>query len=190
MDFDTPYQVQQIPARTRNEKFQSVNRDAIEKKRLAMRHECYERHNPIDDPIKPIPEASYSIDDVDRFNRDYCADQKALKAAENELIWKRAAARRVQQEEYAKSIEARRIQEAEESKKRADISGARDFNEGSVLYNPVTNSAPDASTKKGTMLLEQDTEKMIRREARAKRIYRASNSTKYNPITGELRENW
>ena len=190
MDFDTPYQVQQIPARTRAEKVQSVGRDAIEKQRLAMRHECFERHNPIDDPVKPVPESSYSIDDVDRFNRDYCADQKAMKKAETDMIWKRAAHRKQQQEEYERQIEARRAQDAEDEKKRADISGSHDFNEESVLYDPVTNTIPDSTTKRGSQLLTQDAEKAIRREARAKRIYHNSNSTKYDPITGELRQNW
>ena len=89
MEFDTDYQVQQIPARTRDEKVLAVGRDAIEKHRLAMRHEHFERHHPIDDPVKPVPEAAYAIDDVERFNRDICADQRAYKQATHDMIWKR-----------------------------------------------------------------------------------------------------
>ena len=190
MEFDTDYQVQQIPARTRDEKVLAVGRDAIEKHRLAMRHEHFERHHPIDDPVKPVPEAAYAIDDVERFNRDICADQRAYKQATHDMIWKRAAHRHLQQEQYQKSIETRRIQEEEDAKKRADISGAHDFNQESVLYDPITNVVPDATTQKGSTQLAMDTDKLMRREARAKRIYHASNSTQYNPITGELREHW
>lgn len=191
MDFDnTPYSVQQIPARSRNEKVTAVDRDAIEKQRLAMRHECFERHNPINDPVKPVPEASYAIDDVERFNRDYCAEQRAYKQATTEMIWKRAAHRHMQQEEYKKQIETRRLQEEADEKKRLDLSAVHDFNEESVLYDPVTNQVPDATTKKGSTQMALDTTKMMRREARAKRIYHASNSNQYDPITGELRQYW
>ena len=190
MEFDSNYQVQQIPARTRNEKVISVDRDAIEKHRLEMRHENFERHHPIADPVKPVPEASYAIDDVERFNRDICAEQRAYKQATHDMIWKRAAHRHLQQEEYQKQIETRRRMEEEEAKKRADISGAHDFNEESVCYDPITNVVPDATTKKGSTQLQLDSQMLMRREARAKRIYHASNSTMYNPITGEVREHW
>lgn len=191
MDFDdTPYQVQQIQARSRDQKISAVDRDQIEKQRLAQRHECFERYTPIGDPVKPVPTASYAINDAERFNRDYIADQKAQKQAAYEMTWKRAAHRHQQQEDYAKAIEARRQLEEEEERKKADVTGKRDMNEESVLYNPVTNAAPDSSTERGTMLMTQDTQKTMRREARAKRIYHASNSNQYNPITGELREHW
>ena len=190
MDFDTEYTVQQIPARSRDEKVLAVGRDAIEKYRLAMRHEHYERHNPIDDPAKPSPDAAYAIDDVERFNRDYCADQRAQKQATHDMIWKRAAHRHQQQEEYQKQIEARRIQEAEEEKKRSGATAQHDFNQESVFYDPITNVVPESTTQKGSAQLALDSDKLMRREARAKRIYHASNSTQYDPITGELRQHW
>ena len=191
MEFDdTPYQVQQIQARSRDQKVSAVDRDQIEKQRLAQRHECFQRYPQYDDLVKPDPKASYAINDAERFNRDYIADQKSQKQAAYNMTWKRAAHRQKQQEEYEKAIEARRIQEAEDEKKRSEVNGKHDLNEESVLYNPVTNAAPDTTTERGTMLMTQDTQKTMRREARAKRIYHASNSNQYNPITGELRENW
>ena len=190
MDFeDSPYSVQQIHARTRSEKVNQVDRDAIEKQRLAARHEHYERHNPVSDPVKPNPDASYAIDDVERFNRDYCADQKAEKKAGTEMIWKRAAHRRMQQEEYERQIEARRKYEEDEARKKIEASNG-DFNEESVLYDPITNGVPDETTKKGATLRERDMNLATKREIRAKRIYHASNSNQYDPITGELRPHW
>lgn len=191
MEFDNcEYSVQQVAARTRDEKVKAIDRDTIEKQRLAARHEHFERHHIIDNLVKPESSAPYSVDDVERFNRDYTMDQKTKKIKDHEMMLARAAHRRQQQEDYEKSIELRRQIEAEEDRKRQGISGAHDFNVESVLYDPVTNLAPAETTDRGATLRTQDATHEFRREARARRIYHNANSVKYDPITGEERKFW
>lgn len=190
MEFDTDYEVQQVQSRTRAEKVLNKDRDAIEKARLAARHEHYERHNIIDNIIKPEDQSSLRIDDVDRFNRDYTQDQRATKAQAHDLMLRRAAARHEQHVWYEKAIEERRRQEEEDAAKVSTMCAEHDFNQESVLYNPVTNEVPDESTQRGMTQKGLDTRKEFLREARAKRIQHHSNSTQYDPITGEPRKFW
>lgn len=190
MDFkDCDYSVQQVHARTRQEKFESMDRDTIEKTRLASRHENFERHQIADNIIKPMQNTSYSIDDVDRFNRDHCADQKKQKEFDYQRTLARAAYRRQQQEDYAKSIDLRREEEAYFDKKILDMSAQHDFNVESVLYDPVTNGPPN-DPQRGETLKTLDATREVRRAARANRIYHQTNSVDYDPITGEPRKHW
>ena len=190
MDFDDcDYSCQQIPSRTREEKNLIKNRDAIEKTRLAARHEHFERYKAVDDIIKPI-QSSSRIDDEDRFNRDYTQEQKKTKEFERQRMLARAAARHEQQVQYERAIEKRREEEAEELAKVMDQCSKHDKNDESVLYNPVTNEVPLEGTEKYAAQMELDTNREIRREARARRIQHNSNSTQYDPITGLPRKFW
>ncbi|KAK8900628.1 hypothetical protein M9Y10_002957 [Tritrichomonas musculus] len=191
MDFDDcDYSCQQVPSRSRNEKVLMKDRDQIEKTRLAARHECFEHHVIVDNIIKPEQNSSLSIDDVDRFNRDYTQDQKNTKKFEYDRTWARAATRHKLQEEYAKSIELRRQQEEEEAAKVAKEVAKHDFNQESVCYDPVTNIVPDESAFKGSTQRTLDTQRETLRDARARRIQHNANSTQYDPITGQLRNYW
>lgn len=191
MEFDDcDYACQQVPSRTRQEKVQKRDRDMVEKQRLAQRHECYERHTIIDNIVKPEPASAYTIDDVDRFNRDFCQDQKNTKQRDHELMLARAGARRKQQIEYEESIELRRKLEAEEKAKVDKLVAQHDFNQESVLYDPVTCVLPSESTDKGATQKTLDTKKEFLRDARARRIQHNANSTRYDPITGEERNFW
>jgi len=187
---DCDYSVQQIPSRTREEKIKSVDRDAIEKERLAKRREHFERNVIVDNIVKPEATAPYHIDDVDRFDRDYTKDQKQSKEMENTKTWARATAYKKQQMQYEESIKIRRETEELEETKKMTLNATRDFNQESVLYDPVTNASPPQHTIKGSALKNLDDDKEMRREARARRIYHNSNSVEYDPITGEKRKFW
>ncbi|KAH0785234.1 ras-related protein RHN1 [Histomonas meleagridis] len=164
MEFDDcDYSCQQIPSRTREEKNLIKNRDAIEKTRLAARHEHFERYQAVDDIIKPI-QSSSCIDDVDRFNRDYTQDQKRTKEFERQRMLARAAAKHEQQVQYERAIEKRREEEAEEMAKVMDQCSKHDKNNESTLYNPVTNQDPLEGTKQYTAQLELDKDREFRRE--------------------------
>lgn len=190
MDFDTDYTPQQVPSRTRDEKLLVRDRDQLEKARLAARHEHFERHQIIDNLVKPAEGSSMRIDDTERFNRDYTQDQRWTKQNEYDRIWGRAAGRRAQQVAYAEAIEERRRQEAAEAAKIAATMSEHDFNKESVLYNPVTNEVPDETTEKGQTQRGLDTRREFLRDARARRIQHCACSTQYDPITGEERTFW
>ncbi|OHT15764.1 hypothetical protein TRFO_42301 [Tritrichomonas foetus] len=191
MDFDDcDYSCQQVPSRSRDEKVLMKNRDMIEKTRLAARHENFERHQIVDNIIKPIDESSLAVDDVERFNRDYTQDQKKTKEFEYQRTWARAAHRHQQQVDYEKSIELRREEEKAAAEKIARAVQDHDFNRESTFYDPVTNVVPDETTEKGATQKTLDTRHEFMREARARRIQHNANSTQYDPITGELRSFW
>ena len=191
MDFDDcDYSCQQVPSRSRNEKVLMKDRDQIEKTRLAARHECFEHYSIVDDIIKPEQNSSLSIDDVDRFNRDFTQDQKNEKQFDYDRTWARAAKRHKLQEEYAQSIELRRQQEIEEAAKVTKEVAKHDFNQESVCYDLVTNVVPDESTLKGSTQRTLDTQRETLRDARARRIQHMMNSTQYDPITGQPRNYW
>ena len=192
MDFDDcDYQVQQVKPRTRGEKVEAVDRDTVEKRRLAQRVEHFERFNPHNNYIKPDPiNTTYSIDDVDRFNRDYTVDQKRSKEYEKQMVQLRAQNRRKQQEDYQAAIELRRQEEELEAQKVDNHLAQHDFNVESVNYDPVTCIVPDQTTIRGKTQHAEDADKEFRREARARRIAHNQNSTQYDPITGQPRNFW
>ena len=188
---DCDYQVQQVKPRTRGEKVEAVDRDTVEKRRLAQRVEHFERFDPQHNYVKPDPvNKTYSIDDVDRFNRDYTVDQKQTKQYEQQMVQLRAANRRKQQEDYQAAIELRRKEEELEAQKVEDHLAQHDFNVESVNYDPVTCIVPDQTTKRGQTQHAEDASKEFRREARARRIAHNQNSTQYDPITGQPRNFW
>ena len=191
MEFEEcDYNVQQVKPRTRNEKINSVDRDMIDKQRLVNRKENFQRNPFIENIVKPEKETPFNIDDIDRFERDFTKDQKEEKEFKHILMLSRAAGRKKLQDEYEKSILLRREVELEDENKRKSISSKNDFNEESVLYDPITNNAPFHNEKKENSLKDFDNNKEFRRDARAKRIYHSSNSVSYDPITGEKRNFW
>ena len=191
MDFaDCDYDVQQVVPRSRAEKDILRDHDMIEKTRLAARREHFERHPLIDNVVKPEMTSALHIDDVDRFNRDYTKDQKAQKQDEYDRTWGRAAKKSQQQVEYQKSIELRRELEAAEQAKIDKVVSQHDFNRESVNYDLVTNIVPDESTQRGMTQRTMDTQREMLRTERARRIQHSTNSTQYNPITGEMRDFW
>jgi hypothetical protein len=191
MDFDDcDYCVQQVPARSRQEKILNKDRDMIEKSRLAARVESHYRYQGVDNIIKPCNGSSCLIDDADRFKRDYTEDQRTTKRIAHELMLARAASRHVQQVEYEEAIDARRKIEAEEDAKLKKHVAQHDFGRESVLYDPVTNAVPNQNTDKGAAQRKIDARRETFREARALRIQHNANSTAYNPITGQERGFW
>jgi hypothetical protein len=191
MEFeDCPYQCQQVPSRTREDKVVAKDRDALEKSRLVSRVEHHRRFQPYGDIVKPPDQTSVFIDDVDRFNRDYTQDQRTTKRVSAELTLARASARHNQQVEYQKAIEEQRRLEALEFSKMQEHMHQHDFLLESVCYNPATNEVPPEGSPKGTAQRELDATKEQFREARARRIQHCSNSQAYDPITGYPRTFW
>jgi hypothetical protein len=191
MEFeDCDYSVQQVPARSRQEKVLNQDRDMVEKSRLATRVECHYRYHPVDNIIKPCHGSSCIIDDVGRFKRDYTEDQRTTKRIAHELTLARAASRHIQQVEYEEAIELRRKIEVEEFAKLQKHVAQHDFGKESVLYDPVTNVVAPEATEKGAAQRKIDLRRETFREARAKRIQHDNNSTAYDPITGQRRAFW
>lgn len=189
MDFDDcDYKVQQVAPRTRQEKIETRDRDTIEKTRLAARREHFERHEIVNDLVKPVDGTSIGIDDVDRFNRDICRDQKLEWQRKQEQTWARARRCQQEQQEYERAIERRREEEAAELAKLSEHMSSHDFNAESVNYDPITGSIPENA--RGQTQRETDSQRALKREARARRIQHNANSTEYDPITGEKRTFW
>jgi hypothetical protein len=191
MEFDDcGYALQQVAPRSRQTKVVEKDRDLVEKSRLVTRVECYIRHVPYGNIVKPCDESSLRINDVDRFNRDYTRDQEATKLHKHDRLLARAASRHIQQVDYEHAIEARRKLEAATFAKVMNHCSKHDFGTESVFYDPVTNIVPLETTEKGTSQRTLDATRETFREARARRIQHMANSTRYDPITGESRSFW
>jgi hypothetical protein len=191
MDFDDcDYTVQQVPARSREEKVLNKDRDMVEKSRLAARIESFARYQAVDNIIKPCNGSSCLIDDVERFNRDYTEVQRATKRHAHDRTLARAASRHVQQVDYEEAIEARRRKEAEDFAQLQRHVAQHDFGRESVLYDPVTCVLAPETTDKGATQRKLDARRETFREARARNIQRNANSTPYDPVSGEPRTFW
>jgi hypothetical protein len=167
-----------------------ADRDILEKSRILTRVEKHLRNLPYGNIVKPAENSGLHFDDVERFNRDYTLDQKAEKRYNADLTLARAATRHAQQVQYEKSIEEQRRLEALEFSKMQEHVAQHDFLLESVCYNPATNEVPPETTQKGATQKQLDATKEVFREARARRIQRAGNSTQYDPITGYPRTFW
>jgi hypothetical protein len=184
------YEVQQVAPRSRRENVLHKDRDITEKTRLVARIECHIRNAPYGNIIKPGERCALRIEDVDRFNRDYTKDQKAMKRRDQDRVLARAAARHVQQVDYEHAIEERRRLEAVDVAKVMAHCARHNLGSESVLYDPVTNVVPEEPSEKGAAQSAIDRRRETFREARARHIQRSANSAEYDPITGELRAFW
>jgi hypothetical protein len=191
MDFgDCDYAVQQVVPRSREEKILNKNRDSIERARIAARCEHHTRYTPVDEIVKPASGTSFTIDDVDRFNRDYTQDQRTTKRMARELLLARASVCLTHQNRFLQWVEERRKTEAAQDAKVLAHVGQHDFLRESVLYDPVTCTLAGEETERGREQRTRDAQKETVRRARALKIQHDQSSTSYDPITGEQRTFW
>eukprot|EP01086_Lenisia_limosa_P012246 TRINITY_DN4018_c0_g1_i1.p1 TRINITY_DN4018_c0_g1~~TRINITY_DN4018_c0_g1_i1.p1 ORF type:complete len:197 (+),score=47.45 TRINITY_DN4018_c0_g1_i1:72-662(+) len=171
------WESRKIQPRTREDRYQSSNKDALEKRRINDRREGHARPETSENLIICPTDTSGYIAEQDRFHTNAADEEREFRMQERERREEAYAARR---QEYVEKEEERwrqmevEDQRVEDRTRQRREAGAMAHNANSVSFNPVTLQY--AEGPEGDRLRHEDAQCEYRAAYRANNLYTKGNA--------------
>jgi hypothetical protein len=179
-----------VAPRSRQDRRNSMDKETLEKSRLAQRREGYHHYEDLGMVTVPTPDAVGYIDETERFQKDFAHHERdrrqmVYRQQERLISHKKEQATAKEEERWGKIEDQFLEEEALYEKYRKDGKKAK-RNAQSVPYNPITLGYHNSLG--GEQLRNQDEHIRYRAATRAANLLERMSFTPYDPITGEDKE--
>ena len=179
-----------VAPRSRQDRRNSMDKETLEKSRLAKRREGFHHYEDLGMVTVPTPDAVGYIDETERFQKDFAHHERDRRQMvyrqQEQLISKKKENSTQKEEDRWAAIEDSFLEdEAKYERFRKEGKKAK-RNAQSVPYNPITLGYHNSLG--GEELRNQDEHIRYRAATRAQHLLARMSFTPYDPITGENKE--
>mgnify|MGYP006083063393 CR=1 FL=1 len=176
-----------VAPRSRQDRRNSMDKETLEKSRLAKRREGFHHYEDLGMVTVPTPDAVGYIDETERFQKDFAHHERDRRQMvyrqQEQLISNKKEKQTAKEEQRWGNIEDQFLQEEQKYERYRKEGKKAKRNAQSVPYNPITLGYHNSLG--GEELRNQDEHIRYRAATRAAHLLERMSFTPYDPITGE-----
>ncbi len=176
-----------VAPRSRQDRRNMMDKETLEKSRLAKRREGFHHYEDLGMVTVPMPDAVGYIDETERFQKDFAHHERDRRQMvyrqQEQLISRKQEAQSRKEEARWTGIEDSYLKDEAKFEDYRKAGKKAKRNAQSVPYNPITLGYHNSLG--GEQLRNQDEHIRYRAATRAKNLLARMSFTPYDPITGE-----